>query len=492
MAFLKYNTILILMFLTQLNIYCQGQVVVYVDADLGEPCSVPEDCANPDKTSCENNICVCNQDHVLFEGQDGTKVCLRKATLIGDDCTEDIQCTANLGEFSECPDITKKCGCIDNLGVPSKNDDTCLKIINQLEADECMESQQCQIGVPGALSDCLASENNPSTNVCRCTDEAINRPGFHVCLKKAQQIGDSCEQNIQCHAELTEWSYCLRGLCACIEAISVPNKNNDTCLEIINDLNNGTCDESQQCQHGIPGEFSDCVPSNDDPTKKVCMCTDEGLNEPGSSKCLRKATLVGDSCEAHIQCIANLGDLSFCLSRKCSCMAGVSVPSKGNDICLEIINNLEGDICQESQQCQSGMPGEFSDCLPLQNDNSKTVCQCSDKGVNKPGEHVCLEKAEHLGDTCEDNIQCTAKLGDLSSCISTTCECIQNSIPSEGLDKCLQGGRKLNETCEENKQCSADNSECVKGSSTHNVCKCKQDEFVESQKTPGICHQVDH
>lgn len=359
--------------------------------ELGESCLEPQQCqlGTPGSYSnCVGGKCECGPEGV---NEPDEHYCYKKAELIGDDCSFGGQCTANLGEFSECQDDTKKCGCIDDLGVPSNNMDTCLIIINHLETEECAESQQCQAGLPGELSNCLASASNPDINVCRCKEEAVNRPGHHVCLKKAQQLGDSCEENIQCHAELTEWSYCLRGMCACIETISVPSKNNDTCLEIIHDLDNGTCEESQQCQHGIPGEFSECVPSKDDPTKNVCMCTDEAVNETGCNKCLRKAKLVGDSCEADIQCTANLGDLSSCLSGECLCIEGVSIPGKDNDTCLEIINNLMGDICQESQQCQSGTPGQLSDCLPLQNDSSKAVCQCSGKGANIPGEHVCLE-----------------------------------------------------------------------------------------------------
>lgn len=480
-------TFLIIASIAQLSSYCCANILK-VDGDLGDPCTQPTDCKNQDKTTCDTNICVCNPDHVEFEEGDGTKSCLPKANLIGDECTQDIQCTVNLGDNTICGGAGFGCVCTPQF-TPSSDRLRCLLIANELDGS-CEEVQQCREGSPGPLSECL------SNGTCHCSTGAINEPGQHVCLKIAEEIGDACTAAVQCTASLGDLSECSKDTqtCNCKANQGVPNAANDRCLKIINNLEGDVCQEKQQCQAGNPGPHSDCLESDSEAGKFVCRCLPDMI--ANQNKCLKKADLVGEDCEINDQCTAKLGPFSQCSSKKCSCIDNLGVPSAANDKCLEIINKL-GDKCDEAPQCQEGVPGEHSDCVDSSTPGEK-VCGC------KPGmvdaNDKCFQTVGLVGESCVIDDQCTATLGNLGECSpnTKTCECKSKlGVPNVAKDECLEVINNLNSAeCTESQQCQVGSpgvhSECVESLSdpTKKVCTCKAETIIQGNRCLKMAKEI--
>lgn len=343
---------LIFLVVLQVLTCCRGNVLISPFGNLGEACDNNDPCSNLNELVCQGGFCVCNNDHVEF-GQGGAKRCLKKATQLGDNCEEDIQCTGSLGSDVLCGGPGIGCFCLPGF-TASLDNKKCLKVADNL-GDSCMEPQQCKEGSPGSFSTCDGSK-------CICTSEGVSEPGGNICLKRAELIGDACTASVQ-------------------------------------------------CTDGIPGQYSECRGSK-------CECSSEGINEPGKHICYKKATHVGNTCTVNVQCL--VAD-SQCVNGACSCNDEY-VASNAKDKCLDIINEL-GKMCTEPIQCTTGTPGSLSDCLITS--GSTGVCRCTSRGVNIPGQNECLEVAESFGDACQDSVQCTQKLGpsDAVTCDAGNCAC---------------------------------------------------------------------
>ncbi|CAL8075482.1 unnamed protein product [Orchesella dallaii] len=211
------------------------------------------ECLGPEK------ICGCKADSINEPGQ---HICYLKANQVGDYCQANIQCQSNLGELSLCRNSVCECmpeavpspdnkQCIPNNnksrigGVCTSSDqcsgnptfnvectasgmcacslgfitsiqmDHCLPIVDYLNGP-CSESQQCQLGTPGANSVCVNSTTNPAQKVCKCGSNAVNQPRNHQCYLKSMSVGSPCVIQEQCIANL-EHSQCIDGVCQCIE-----------------------------------------------------------------------------------------------------------------------------------------------------------------------------------------------------------------------------------------------------------------------------------
>ncbi len=159
---------------------------------------------------------------------------------------------------------------------------------------------------------------------------------------------------------------------ACL-AESVTNTNGTFCLAIVNVVG-GQCEESQQCTQGIPGRYSECVESWEDPDLKICNCTGGTKAELGQHACLKYSGYFGNDCESDEDCTGTPGVTSACSnSGICSCLGGY-LPSSEMDDCLSIRNGL-GERCEELEHCQQGIPGILSACI-------LGSCRCTGDSVN--------------------------------------------------------------------------------------------------------------
>ncbi|CAL8130445.1 unnamed protein product [Orchesella dallaii] len=278
-------------------------------------------------------------------------------TPIGFPCTNTVECVGEPGVSSECRNNI----CLCKSGyLPSYGLDNCLPIVN-LIGGECEESQQCQQGTPGRLSECVSEQRKSS---CQCTSDGVNELCAHVCLQKAETVGDPCEVDIQCTANLGELSECSSGICACLpDAKPLPPGNNS------------------------------CVPAKDGEVP------------------------IGNPCRFSTECVGSSSFTSECtVSGRCSCKPGFVVNFLMNQ-CLPIVNKL-GGTCVESQQCQQGTPGTFSTCSKsnFKPNINGSICNCTSNAVNSPGGNECYTEAKLVGDSCIIHEQCISKLGP-SQCI---------------------------------------------------------------------------
>ncbi|ODM92432.1 Tenascin-X [Orchesella cincta] len=390
---------------------------------------------------------------------------------------------------------------------------------NTLIGGSCNNPADC-VGDPGVTSECREGR-------CICRPGYFASIGKDDCLLLATGLGESCKEAPQCQKGTPgELSDCIDNICSCINGTSVPNENQETCLEVINEVLGKECEVTLQCTAGLPGAFSECVEELSEPPsgKKKCNCIADAVHS--ENKCYLKAVAVGGECEIDVQCTEGLGSLSKCEGKEnkfCVCPVATSVPSGKNDSCLAITNKI-GDSCSENIQCTTGKPRNLSEC------SSEGVCSCTIDSVNGVNLHVCHKKAQFVGDSCKIPRQCSVSLGErskcngkgecsckpgnvassdnkrcvvngihigqpcentakcvgepgTSECASKSCECVPGYIPSVGLDDCL---KKVNETggeCWETKQCQQGDlgefSNCFPKSIGVSVCNCTENAITE-------------
>lgn len=235
--------------------------------DFTSPCEESIQCraGKPGPASaCVESKCSCDI------GQDNG-ACLIPADKVGDNCKIDEQCILNLSDLSFCEPVKAKCGCRDEAVASSSGDrchilitgrctkiedcagipgvtsfchlddtcqcgshyvsslarDSCLEIQSEL-GNECEESQKCQAGLPGPHSECSPRGDKL---ICQCKPTAVSQPGEHKCYLKANRIGDPCEIQEQCNANLYS-SFCIGGTCGCVDP-QVPSDDGKGCVDKI-------------------------------------------------------------------------------------------------------------------------------------------------------------------------------------------------------------------------------------------------------------------
>ncbi|CAL8075524.1 unnamed protein product [Orchesella dallaii] len=181
--------------------------------------------------------------------------------------------------------------------------------------------------------------------------------------------------------------------------------------------------------------------------------------------------LIGETCYGDDEgCKGDPGITSFCdlTTYKCKCKE-LYIANNARDNCLKITNI--GEECVEPQQCQSASGQELSDCVPNEEGEGEKVCKCTEEAIEygTGTGKTCEKIATEVGETCHIVEQCTAKLGNLTTCESQSCECKPEAVPSPTNDKCLPAGIYIGQRCEATVQCVGDSSSsrCVSG-----ICAC--------------------
>lgn len=497
--------------------------LVQCQSPIGGACTIPDDCVDRPRSDCDSvtGRCKCITDHVASQdkleclpivndhedscketpqctGGDlgseshclglkcvclptaiyvpGSRTCLKKANFIDDPCSDNLQCSPNLGDDAFCN--VDKCQCDLLVSIPNRDGTKCLHKVDII-GDPCEETGQCKLGKPGDYSQCYLGK-------CTCNTNAI--PIGNECFPKSE-LNKPCTLPEQCGDPLAT---CLVGFCRCKPNEAVEDPSGTGCLELAKNIGD-LCQASIQCLQGKPGIYSACV-SDQQTGVKTCQCTSEAIEIPTNPTCQKIATHLGEPCLINEQCRINLGSLSMCGGGVCTCSPGsvgssdgtrclpgdiligdgcedtaqcvgnaectatghcscpiTHVPSNNLRDCLPIINRLNEE-CKEPQQCQQGEPGPWSDCLEKFG-TSKLVCQCKSEAITGPGgSQRCLKKATFVGDSCEIIDQCLLSLGR-SHCTANTCQCYPDSNPSADKTKCvIKAG--LGKICEDDGQCS--------------------------------------
>lgn len=379
-----------------------GKCLVILN-DINDPCEENVQCSAGQLgpgAHCDDSKCQCEF------GVD-VDTCLRPAKKVGDDCLMPQQCTRMLGVHSICNLVTHKCDCDQDTEaspyrnrchipingkcqksedcagspgasvctsdicqcasgfVPSKGLNNCLQIRNEI-ADPCEESRQCQLGDLAYYSECSPN----GRGFCQCQQTAIKIEKDPQCLLKADKIGDTCEFNEQCDANLDS-SFCIGNICRCVDS-QVPSDDETGCLD--KRSLGQKCTSNRQCT--ALDSLAHC--SNQ---TKECECDDnKGVAYAG--KCVQFAQKLGGACAANeIQC----GKLenSECLSGKCECNPSSYIPNTDETKCLPFIENLL-QTCEIKGQCRI----VNSECNRL---GAEMKCQCLDDFVNSENLKECLK-----------------------------------------------------------------------------------------------------
>lgn len=353
---------------------------------------------------------------------------------LGDPCTNP----------SECDDPSKmwcnaesKCACRNEFVQVGPE---CFKIA-EFEGDKCEHDEQCTKSDLGDHSYCYIS------TACVCKpDTTTVPPDFKKCYEVISKVGGECEIDQQCQIALGGYSACEendQGIRVCIcndKSMQAPGE--ERCIPLATKLDDA-CEVNQQCEALGPSECS---------STKTCTCTSAGVPKDDNTKCLDVINNLGGDCVQDNQCTSGTpGLLSKCINLKCRC--GVeSINAPGKHECLKFVNEIGGE-CEDSIQCRYGLPGAHSEC---KTNGAKDICQCSSGAINEVGKHKCYPIANAIGEGCEVNAQCDAKLSS-AYCTGGKCSCINNEVPSEDHMKCMER-KGLGEVCEDLGQCNAEDS----------------------------------
>ncbi|XP_077287285.1 prion-like-(Q/N-rich) domain-bearing protein 25 [Arctopsyche grandis] len=228
-----------------------------------------------------------------------------------------------------------------------------------------------------------------------------------------------------------------------------------------------------------------------------CNCKENYIIQPFNDthrECLREADRLGDPCRFDIQCHSKLSVNSECASGACQCKSNSHFD---DGRCYQ--TSKIGEKCVVTQNCYLG-PDDISSnqafCV-------RGICQCNLLHSPRDAGNRCLKDAM-LGDQCEDNEHCT---GDYTQC-RDVCRCIDEYIVHPDEERCIKAATNIGDSCEIESQCTAklngtvcQNEKCVCRWDNHligSACfqtrnigqRCTDDrECLMEDKTIGQCLQ---
>ncbi|KAJ4430043.1 hypothetical protein ANN_22251, partial [Periplaneta americana] len=188
---------------------------------------------------------------------------------------------------------------------------------------------------------------------------------------------------------------------------------------------------------------SDCIANAFCKEQTYCECKKDFIYyETGRNfSCLQEALLLGDGCQADIQCTKPFGIHAHCLTTKtsrlgkCECMAGAHF-KEGR--CYETA--AIGEKCLVSNNCYL-TSGVTAYC-------EKSVCVCPNHYHPTQNGRDCI-KTVYLDEPCQNDLECVtpnSRCGDV-------CRCRVNYIQSRQNNSCIRAADNMGDPCVENEQC---------------------------------------
>lgn len=206
---------------------------------------------------------------------------------------------------------------------------------------------------------------------------------------------------------------------------------------------------------------SDCAPiplsyCHEGTKKKYCSCNLVATVPQSDKKgCLPLVKKVGQPCSESLQCVHGIGGLAECKGRSCRCTddaVKVQVDTT-SDRCVAKTPQL-GDRCQVDEQC-TALLGDETTCF-TGSEFKRKYCACKDYTTHVPklNGKGCIPITREVDGPCEINLQCHLGIGGLSTCSRTgNCVCYENlAVPSASNKSCLKKAN-YGERCSEPGQC---------------------------------------
>ena len=318
----------------------------------GEECDEDVQCEGKigvevkDMASCTGNpltTCQCNFDNAVRVNIEDPpySACWKKIDDFDETCTHDEQCNWDDDKMTcESTETESLCKCKDGVEADSFG---CLPLRTEV-GELCSKPEQCQnLGIEESY-DCLENPDDSSESVCTCKDpDFIASVNKDKCLPRLPLDADAeCEEDEQCIAEN---AYCnrvsdedLQRKCQCKSGFT---SSENKCLKLRTDLGE-TCEIQEQCTANI--EHSECDEDSQ------CKCIEDAIPHPNNKACLIKATGLGDSCEIDDQCVDQKN--AACLrdrdggELKCLCDGTNFVANPDDNQCY-IVSNIQLTFLKE-------------------------------------------------------------------------------------------------------------------------------------------------
>jgi hypothetical protein len=369
-------------------------------AALGEDCSAGLDCSSG---FCNSQVCSqcesnqdCGQDQTcVLSERLGYHVCEGALTDLGQQCSVPEDCDSSFCTDEVCSECTTNRDC-DQANTECVADFAlgyfiCQEIQLLQLGEQCGEDQECESGIchQDVCSEC--QDNGDCDGAQECVED--NDLGYFVCQGGDVVLGDGCNDGAECAS-----GYCNNDVCSECEN-NWNCEGNEECTADF-DLGYFTCSpgelsalgevcaESSECDSGFcwdtpvgPNICSECENDTDCNGEMVCSYT---INADVRWATCTGNTPLGEACQENGECVSG-----FCHPDVCSecaadenCFGDGSCTDDTEGVGYFICQGGLGDSCQTSQDCNS----EF--CYIRQG----------------PGGGACSECEENQD--CDNNLDC--------------------------------------------------------------------------------------
>ncbi|XP_063899358.1 prion-like-(Q/N-rich) domain-bearing protein 25 [Helicoverpa armigera] len=416
------------------NCFCQPGFHYFLgrcwrSVDFGGSCTRDEDCLgtlrDPYNMACRENTCACAVGY--YERQRGE--CRRIGAAVGDGCVIDEDCRFNNGVCNQntfqcivetSPDVladiyprntTTRSG-IRSHGALCGATSPCPSPFQCSSLGICVCPSGYYASSDGSV--CLAELGSPATDatcvgflaevingICTCPANVYFSENMRDCVKATRRLGDACVTDEMCHTfgaasrcgpPQDPWGF---RTCECITEHAVWDESRSMCR-----LFAGVgefCEINSDCLAGVLE--IECVPNEEG--QGVCTCPEGLTNIDGL--CLTSGLELDQECQATQECTGTPN--TICSGGKCSCDAGYQAL---DGICAPTI----GGTCARDSDCTI----EHTVCY-----TDSWTCQC---GLNfLQYNDLCWPVLQGTLSSCSVSAQCTALLGNSSSCVEETCQC---------------------------------------------------------------------
>eukprot|EP01134_Creolimax_fragrantissima_P001497 CFRG1497T1 len=489
---------------------------------VGTECIDIDDCAEVDCEAgkyCVDNIngftCVACADHCAYCSEDGCSSCVAGYEFIPDSdvCTDIDECKTSgiCQEHATCANLEPFYDCIcdtgyTQVGTACVDIDDCVEIVcedgkhcvDKINGFECVAcANHCaQCSEDGCTNCATGYEFTPDSDLCADIDECknpeicqehatcSNLEPFYDCIcdigyalvgAECIDIDDCaeivCEDGQYCMDKINEFecvecadhcALCSDDGCTNCEAGYEFSLDSDVCADIDECKNPEICQEHATCSNLEP--FYDCI-------------CDTGYALVGSEcididDCAEIVCEDGQYCMDKIngfECVECADHCALCSDDGCTnCEAGYEF-SPDSDVCADIDECKNPEICQEHATCSNLEP--FYDC----------IC---DTGYTLVGTE-CIELSDQCADSnaCDLNQDCTDTDFIAMQTKDELCKCKPGFVTAPGgicvepIDQCAVGN-----PCYANQSCT--DVDLITLQTNDVLCKCKPG-FV--QVTDGAC-----